>query len=73
MSAGPSYVGFAHDGAGDLAAVDYAAWGAQVRILVRFAFGLEAMQYYTPSVIRPLPANPTVRCKAFSTDRDCWP
>lgn len=75
-SVGPSYVGFAHAATGApgaLPAVDYASWGAQVRLLLKFSFGLEAFQFYTPSVIRPLPSNPINRCKPFSTSKDCWP
>ncbi len=46
---------------------------AHARLLLKFSFGLEAFQFYTPSVIRPLPSNPTNRCKPFSTSKDCWP
>ncbi len=76
-SIGPSYLSHDHEATSDPAGVmperEFRAFGAQIRLQVVFRMGLEFFQFYTPSVIRPIPAGMSHKCRPFATEKDCYP
>ncbi len=77
ISAGPSYWSYGFDAVSDPAGVmperEFRAFGAQLRLMVVFRMGLEFFQFYTPSLIRPIPAGLSHKCRPFATEKDCYP
>ncbi len=76
VSAGPAYLSYRHGATpepGRMPERDFQAFGAQVRLQVVFRMGLEFFQFYTPSLIRPIPAGLSHKCRPFATEKDCYP